>query len=144
MGGLFLIASISGSAIAIDSARVESVVRIGEIQRVPNCSPLVAGLFALRSRVLTVIDSQFLITGVSQQFDADSIAIVVSVAGHSYALLVDSVADAVNLDDVKYLENVSVDAAWRKIASGVMLHKTQMLMVVEIDNLIAEREELVA
>jgi purine-binding chemotaxis protein CheW len=144
MAGLFLIASISGSPIAIDSARVESVVRIGEIQAVPNCSPLVAGLFALRSRVLTVIDSQFLITGVSKPIASGSIAIVVSVAGHSYALLVDSIADAVNLEGIKYLENVSVDAAWRKIASGVMLHNDQMLMVIEIDNLIAEPDQMAA
>jgi purine-binding chemotaxis protein CheW len=144
MAGLFLIANISGSQVAIDANKVESVVRIGEIQSVPNCSPLVAGLYALRSRVLTIIDSQYLVTGVSKLVSPGSTAIVVSVAGHSYGLVVDSINDAISLGDVSYLDTVTLDSVWQQIASGVILHNDEMLMVVEIERLINAPDQMAA
>ena len=53
---LFLIAYIAGRTVAIDSAEVDSVVDIGRITPVPYAYRDVAGLAALRSRVVTVID----------------------------------------------------------------------------------------
>ncbi|WP_204313488.1 chemotaxis protein CheW, partial [Klebsiella michiganensis] len=55
---LYLIAQIAGRAVAIDSERVESVVDIGEVTAVPRASAHVRGLAALRSRVVTVVDTQ--------------------------------------------------------------------------------------
>jgi purine-binding chemotaxis protein CheW len=144
MSDLFLIADISGSLVAIDSSRVESVVRIGEVLKVANCSPLVSGLFALRSRVLTLIDSQYLITGHSKTYDVGSLAVVVEINGHTYGLLVDRIEDAVMLGNLEYLENVSVDTNWQKISSGVVLHNDRMLMVINLEQLIAEPEQLAA
>jgi purine-binding chemotaxis protein CheW len=144
MSDLFLIAEISGSLVAIDSSRVESVVRIGEVLKVANCSPLVSGLFALRSRVLTLIDSQYLITDTPKKYEAGSLAVVVEINGHTYGLLVDRIEDAVMLGNLEYLENVSVDVNWQKISSGVVLHNDRMLMVVNLEHLISEPEQLAA
>ena len=58
MTHLYLIAQIAGRAVAIDSNQVESVVDIGEITAVPLASEHVRGLAALRSRVVTVVDTQ--------------------------------------------------------------------------------------
>ena len=57
MSGLYLIAAIAGRLVAIDSNQVDSVVDIGEIIPVPLSSSEVRGLAALRSRVVTVIDT---------------------------------------------------------------------------------------
>jgi purine-binding chemotaxis protein CheW len=54
---LFLIAHIAGRGVAIDAAQVDSVVDIGEIVAVPRAEAFVRGLAALRSRVVTVIDT---------------------------------------------------------------------------------------
>jgi purine-binding chemotaxis protein CheW len=144
MAELYLIATISGALVAIDAKKVESVVRVDEIEKIPCCSQLVAGLYALRSRVLTIIDSQYLVTGVSKPVLAGSTAVVVSIAGHSYGLIVDKTDDAVTFDEVKYVENVSLDTAWQQITSGVILHKDQLLMIVEIEKLISEPHQLAA
>ena len=57
MDSLKLIARIAGQRIALTADAVESVVEIEAITPVPLAPPHVAGLAALRSRVLTVIDS---------------------------------------------------------------------------------------
>lgn len=144
MTGLFLIASIAGSPTVIDSSQVESVIRVADIQNVPNCSPLVAGLFALRSRVLTIIDSQYLVTGVSKPIKDGSIAVVIDIAGHSYGVIVESITDTVAIDNVEFLQNVTLDEHWRKIASGVIVHDDQMYMVIDVNNLISEPIKIAA
>jgi purine-binding chemotaxis protein CheW len=58
MNELLLIVSIAGSRVALPAADVESVVEIDTLIPVPRAPGHLAGLSALRSRVLTVIDCQ--------------------------------------------------------------------------------------
>jgi purine-binding chemotaxis protein CheW len=89
---LFLIAHVAGRPVAIDGAQVDSVVDLGEIVPVPGAERAVRGLAALRSRVVTVID-----TGVAlgkSPMPADSRrAVITRIDGHHYALLVDALED---------------------------------------------------
>ena len=56
MNELLLIVSIAGSRVALPAAAVESVVELDALISVPRAPDHLAGLSALRSRVLTVID----------------------------------------------------------------------------------------
>ena len=58
MNELLLIVSIAGSRVALPAAAVESVVELESLIPVPRAPDHLAGLSALRSRVLTVIDCQ--------------------------------------------------------------------------------------
>lgn len=96
MNELVVIALIAGRRVAIDAARVASVIDIEETVPVPRAPDHVLGLASLRSQVLTVIDSARAI-GAS---DATSVqenarAIVIEADGHGYAFLVDDVSDVV-------------------------------------------------
>ena len=57
MNELLLIVTIAGSRVALPAAAVESVVELDTLIPVPRAPVHVAGLSALRSRVLTVIDT---------------------------------------------------------------------------------------
>ena len=56
MSELLLIVTIGGERVALPAAAVESVVELDTLIPVPRAAPHLAGLSALRSRVLTVID----------------------------------------------------------------------------------------
>ena len=56
MNELLLVVTIAGERVALPAAAVESVVELDTLIPVPRAAPHVAGLSALRSRVLTVID----------------------------------------------------------------------------------------
>ena len=56
MNELLLIVTIAGQRVALPADAVESVVELDTLIPVPRAAPHVAGLSALRSRVLTVID----------------------------------------------------------------------------------------
>ena len=55
MSELLLIVTIGGERVALPAAAVESVFELDTQIPVPRAAPHVAGLSALRSRVLTVI-----------------------------------------------------------------------------------------
>ncbi|MDQ0836910.1 chemotaxis protein CheW [Sphingomonas faeni] len=57
MTELFLVPHIAGRGVAVAAAQVDPVVDIGEIVAVPLAGAFVRGLAALRSRVVTVIDT---------------------------------------------------------------------------------------
>ena len=61
MNELLLIVTIAGQRVALPAAAVESVVELDTLIPVPRAACHVAGLSALRSRVLTVIVTTFVL-----------------------------------------------------------------------------------
>ena len=96
MSQLLLVVTIADERVALPAAAVEAVVELDTLIPVPRAAPHVAGLSALRSRVLTVIDCmRSLELGVTDCSDGIREAAVVELDGHHYALIVDLVEDVV-------------------------------------------------
>src|SRR5690349_22360292 len=96
MNELLLIVTIAGERVALPAAAVESVVELETLTPVPRAPCHVAGLSALRSRVLTVIDCmRSLELGETDCSDGIREAAVIELDGHHYALIVDLVEDVV-------------------------------------------------
>ena len=94
MNELLLVVTIAGERVALPAAAVEAVVELDALTPVPRAAPHVAGLSALRSRVLTVIDCRrSLELGDTDYSDGIREAAVVELDGHHYALIVDLVED---------------------------------------------------
>ena len=91
--GLFLIAHIAGRGVAIETSQVDSVVDIAEIVAVPRAEAAVRGLVALRSRVVTVIDTGTAL-GLDPTPDSARRAVITRIDGHHYAILVDEIGRA--------------------------------------------------
>ena len=93
MERLFLFATLAGTRIAVETSEVEAVVRLNDVSPVPGMGAHIAGLSALRSRVLTIIDVAALIHGVASPRVERGLAIIADISGHSYGLMVDGVTD---------------------------------------------------
>lgn len=121
MSGLLMTARLAGTAVAIPSLEVESVVRVGELIPVPRCPPSVLGLFALRSRVLTLVDPARALRGDGEggPTPATRQAIVLNGGGDGYALLVDQVEDVVEHDG-SLAAATRLGQGWDAIAAGIV------------------------
>ena len=96
MNELLLVVTIAGERVALPAAAVESVVELESLIPVPRAAPHVAGLSALRSRVLTVIDCmRSLELGDTDCSDGIREAAVVELDGQHYSLIFDLVEDIV-------------------------------------------------
>lgn len=143
MPSLFLIAHIHGCRVAINSDQIESIVNVPDVIPVPHSDPRVAGLFALRSRVLTLIDSQYVVTGEHRTLQRGCLAVVVEIAGHHYGLAVDKVEDVVPLSADKIQQCIQPDGQWQSIVSETVEVGDQLVMILDPARLVA-REQLMA
>jgi len=134
---LLLVVTIAGERVALPSTAVESVVELDALIPVPRAAPHVAGLSALRSRVLTVIDCmRALELGVTDCSDGIREAVVVELDGHHYALLVDTVEDVVEALSEPSPVRAAMGPGWERISKGMVETESEPLLVVDVAALI--------
>ena len=136
MAELLLIARLAGRRIAFPAADVEAVVELEGLTPAPRAAPHVAGLSALRSRVLTVIDGlAALEAGRSETAARD--AIVVPSEGHTYALLVDEVEDVIEAATAPAPARAPLGAGWDRVSLGMVEAEGELFLLVDPHQLIA-------
>ena len=121
MADLLLIVRLAGRRVALPAAEVEGVVELDGITPTPRAAVHVAGLSALRSRVLTVIDG----------FAALEL-------GSSPAQgLVDAVEDVIEIARPPAPIQAPVGAGWDRVAIGLVEAGNDLLLLVDPHLLIA-------
>ena len=138
MNELLLIVTIAGSRVALPAAAVESVVELDALIPVPRAPAHLAGLSALRSRVLTVIDTlRSLELGESDCSQGIREAAVVEVEGHHYALIFDVVEDVVEALSDPSPVRAAMGPGWQRVSKGMVETEDGPLLLIDIDALIA-------
>lgn len=136
MAELLLIVRLAGNRVALPASEVEAVVEIDAITRVPQAASHVAGLAALRSRVLTVIDSRVSLEE-GEMGAGGGDAIVVPSDGHPYVLLVDSVEDVVEAQAPRTPLKAPLSGGWARVACAMVQADGQLLLLVDPHAIIA-------
>ncbi|PTW44982.1 purine-binding chemotaxis protein CheW [Sphingomonas faeni] len=131
MTDLFLVAHIAGRGVAIAAAQVDSVVDIGEIVAVPRADAVVRGLAALRSRVVTVIDTGIAL-GLSRTPDTMRRAVITVVEGHHYAILVDSVEDVAPFTRLPLSSGLALHGGWAAVGCGLVERHDEPLLILDL------------
>jgi purine-binding chemotaxis protein CheW len=137
MTGNILVAAIGDQQIALPAIEAQSVINFRNVTPVPHAPGRVAGLTALRSQVLTVIDCRNAV-GLPPLGDKASSkrAIVVVNGGHHYALLVDQVADVTEMGGGLLPVPSHIDQAWASIAKGMVDSCAGLLLMIDVNALI--------
>ena len=137
MNELLLIVTIAGQRVALPAAAVESVVELESLIPVPRAAPHVAGLSALRSRVLTVIDCVRSLELEPGSAGAGILeAAVVELDGHHYALIVDVVEDVVEALSDPAPVRAAMGPGWERVSHGMVETEEGPLLLVDVGALI--------
>lgn len=136
---LHLIAVIAGQRVALPAAAIESVVEVEAVTPIPRAPAHIAGLAALRSRVLTLVECNAALDlpPTRDGGHAARDAIVMATDGHLYGLLVDRVEDVVLLDHAPRPIRSGLAAGWSRVAIGMAEHDGAVLMVIDPAALLA-------
>lgn len=134
MSELYLIAKIAGRTVAMDAAQIESVVDIGDVTAVPLASAQVRGLAALRSRVVTVIDTQMALGGVGAS-DSNR-AVITQLDGHHYAMLVDALEDVAAFQVMPLTAGIALCDAWRGAGLGLIKREGEPILLIDLKRLV--------
>lgn len=136
MNRLLLIVRLAGERIAVPAEDVEAVVEIEAVTPIPRAASHVAGLAALRSRVLTVIDCDAAL-GLTARTAPACDALVVVADSHPYTLLVDRVEDVVEASGERLPLKSSLAPGWRRAALGMIEAEGDLLLLADVRALIA-------
>lgn len=137
MADLLLIVRLAGRRIALPASEVEGVVELEGITPAPRAAGHVAGLSALRSRVLTVIDGMASLEFGRARVEGMIEAIVVPSGGHPYALIVESVEDVIEAVRAPIPIRTPVGAGWDRVAIAMTEAGDDLLLLVDPHRLIA-------
>ena len=138
MNELYLIVTIAGERVAFRAADVQSVVELDTITPAPRAPAWIAGLAALRSRALTVIDCRASLELEHADGEEPSRkAAVVEHEGHLYALLVDQVEDVVETQSEPDSVPAELSLGWHRVARGMVETELGVMLLVDLAELIA-------
>lgn len=136
MADLLLIARLAGRRVAFPAAEIEAVVELEGVTPAPRAAAHVAGLSALRSRVLTVIDGLAALEA-GRSGEAGRDAIVIPSGGHTYALMVEEVEDVIEAAAPPHPLNAPLGAGWDRVAIGTVEAEGELYLLVDPHALIA-------
>jgi purine-binding chemotaxis protein CheW len=137
MADLLLIVRLGGRRIALPASEIEAVVELEGITPAPRAADHVAGLSALRSRVLTVIDGLAALQLGRAEIAERCDAIVIQSGGHPYALLVEAVEDVIETDVAPVPVRAPVGPGWERVATGMIDVGDDLLLLVDPHVMIA-------
>jgi len=115
-----LLVSIGGELAGIDAAIIRSVVELEAITPVPRAPEHIAGLAALRSRAMTVVDCRRSLELPPSEDAADALAVVVEVDEFLYALVVDAVEEVVPREGDPAEVRADLLPGWSRAALGMI------------------------
>lgn len=144
MSSLYLICQIKGSRVAISCEHIESVIQVRSFIKVPKSDPAVAGLYALRSKILTLIDCNYVVSGMSIPVSSNGLAVVVALSGHLYGMLVETTAEvvAINADNVGL--DIQPSVQWMPYVDKIILHEDETLMLLNLGKMVEIEYSLAA
>ncbi len=144
MNDLYLLARIAGSDVAIDTRQVESVVSAGETISVPAAPRQIAGLFALRSRVVTLIDCSWTVSGTTAPIEAGTNVVISSIGGHVYGFLAERVEDVVAIAPDRIGPPGGVAPGWADVVCGIATLDDRALLVISLEKFVHAPERIAA
>lgn len=142
MNQLLLIVNIAGQMVALRAEDVQSVIELDSLIAVPRAPAHIAGLSALRSRLLTVIDCQrSLGMESSGNRKAGTVAAVVMHDNHAYALMLDAVQDVTEAWSDPAPVRAELGDGWDRVTIGMVETEKGPLVLVNTAAMIAGQEE---
>ena len=141
MNELLLVVRIAGQRVALPAVRIESVVELDTLIPVPRAADHVAGLSALRSRVLTVICCRRSLGLPPAEEQARVLeAAVTELDGHHYALIVDGVEDVLEALSAPTPVRAAMGEGWERVSSGMVETEGGALLLIDVAGLVAGPE----
>ncbi len=126
----------------INVMQVQEVLRITEIAPVPGAPTYVLGIINLRGNVVTVIDTRNRFGLMSKETDDSSRIAIIETEDHIIGILVDSVAEVVELraSEMETAPNVGNDES-SKYIQGVTSIENELLILVDLNKFLSDEEK---
>src|SRR4051794_19799542 len=138
----FVTVTVAGQLLGLPISRVHDVFVVSEMTTVPLAPGEIAGLLNLRGRVVTAVSLRRRL-GLNDIYEGSRrMAVGLENQGEAYGLLVDDVGEVLKLDPDEMQPNpVHMDRGWVGLSQGVHQLRDQLLIVLDVDAVLAFETE---
>ncbi len=124
---------LDGDLYGVEVEHVQEVLRSQGLTRVPLAPPAVAGLINLRGQVVTAIELRERLGRPPRPEGTDAVVIVVRLHGEAVSLLVDSIADVVDVDAADFeAPPDTLDGQARELIRGAYKLDGTLLLALDV------------
>jgi purine-binding chemotaxis protein CheW len=133
---------IGDEEFGVQILKVQEIVRMMEITKVPKSPPFVEGIVNLRGRIIPVIDMRKRFNLPPKQRDRDTRIIVVGLEQGTVGFIVDAVSEVLRIP-INTIEStpqlvLGVDTEY---ISGVGKLQDKLLIILDLDKILSVREK---
>lgn len=129
---------LDGDLYGVEVEHVQEVLRSQGLTRVPLAPAAVAGLINLRGQVVTAIELRERLGRPPRPEGTDAVVIVVRLHGEAVSLLVDSIADVVDVDaDDFEAPPDTLEGPARELIRGAYKLDGQLLLALDVQKAVS-------
>ena len=129
---------LDGDLYGIEVEHVQEVLKSQGLTRVPLAPDAVAGLINLRGQVVTAIELRERLGRPPRPEDTDAVVIVVRLRGEAVSLLVDSIADVVDVDAADFeAPPDTLEGQARDLIRGAYKLDGQLLLALDVQKAVS-------
>jgi purine-binding chemotaxis protein CheW len=135
---MMLTLTVAEQLCAVPVLTVRDVLGVQTITRIPLAPREVAGSLNLRGRIVTAVDLRSRLGLPPRDAGRIAMSVVVDVGGELYSLLADQVGEVLSLNAEERVANPpTLDASWKEFSLGVHRHGDHLLVLLDVDRLLA-------
>ena len=129
---------LDGDLYGIEVEHVQEVLRSQQLTRVPLAPTAVAGLINLRGQVVPAIELRERLGRPARPEGTDAVVIVVRLHGEAVSLLVDSIADVVDVDAADFeAPPDTLEGQARELIRGAYKLDGQLLLALDVQKAVS-------
>jgi purine-binding chemotaxis protein CheW len=136
---------LSDEEYGVEITKIQEIILMGKITRVPHTPSYVKGLINLRSNVIPIFDLRLRFGLAEGAVNDDTRIMVVNIEGKTIGLIVDAVSEVlrVSQDEISP-PPPTVAGLGREYLTGLVQRDSRLLIVLDIDNLLDAEGEVIA
>lgn len=125
----------------IEITRVQEIILVGEITRVPQTARFIKGLINLRSTVIPIVDLRLRFGMTEEPYADETRIMVMNVRGKTVGIVVDAVSEVLRISkDQVAPPPPTVGGGGRDYLTGLAKLDKRLLILLDADRLLADAE----
>lgn len=138
--GKFLTFYLGNECYGIDIIYVTEIIGIQPITIVPELPHYIKGIINLRGKIIPVMDARLKFSKEPKDYNDRTCIIVIDIAQLSIGIIVDEVAEVLNISDNNIVPPPNLNSGGRKYIKSVGKREEKITLILDCEKLLDENE----